>query len=56
MHRTLGKETASPAEPTVAAQQARFNAWRVDFNANRPHEALAPRCPGAVYTQGPELM
>ena len=50
MHRTLGEETANPAAATITAQQARFDAWRVDFNANRPHEALAQRRPGAVYT------
>ncbi len=50
MHRTLGEETANPAAATIAAQQAKFDAWRVDFNANRPHEALAQRRPGAVYT------
>jgi transposase InsO family protein len=49
MHRTLGEETASPPARTLAAQQAKFDAWRRDFNANRPHEGLAQRCPGEVY-------
>jgi transposase InsO family protein len=49
MHRTLGEDTAHPAAATLAAQQARFDTWRVDFNANRPHEGLAQRRPGDVY-------
>ena len=49
MHRTLGEETARPPARTLAAQQAKFDAWRRDFNANRPHEGLAQRCPGDVY-------
>jgi putative transposase len=49
MHRTLGEETADPPASTIVLQQARFDAWRVDFNANRPHEALGQRRPGAVY-------
>lgn len=49
MHRTLGEDTACPPAGTLAAQQAKFDAWRTDFNANRPHEGLAQRCPADVY-------
>jgi putative transposase len=49
MHRTLGEETAHPPAQTIDAQQRQFDAWRLDFNANRPHEALAQRRPGDVY-------
>jgi hypothetical protein len=35
-------------------QQARFDAFVEAFNTERPHEALAMRCPAEVYTpQGP---
>src|SRR5436305_15235425 len=48
-HRTLGEEVADPPAATGAEQQARFDAWREDFNTNRPHEALGQRCPASVY-------
>jgi hypothetical protein len=31
-------------------QQARFDAFRQEFNTERPHEALAMRCPDEVYS------
>ncbi len=49
MHRTLGEDTAHPPAKTVVAQQAKFDVWRDDFNAYRPHEALAQRCPAELY-------
>jgi putative transposase len=49
MHRTLGEDTARPPAGTLAAQQAKFDAWRTDFNVNRPHDGLAQRCPADVY-------
>jgi len=39
MHRVLQAETAKPPAATLMAQQARFDAWRVDYNTERPHEA-----------------
>ena len=53
MHRTLGEDVARPPAATVAEQQAKFDAWRQDYNANRPHEALAQRCPGEFYKPSP---
>jgi putative transposase len=50
MHRTLGEDAADPPAATVAAQQAKLDAWREDYNTNRPHEALGQRCPGTFYT------
>jgi len=49
MHRTLGEDVADPPAATLVEQQARFDAWREDFNANRPHEALGQRCPATLY-------
>ncbi len=31
-------------------QQARFDAFRQEFNTERPHEALAMKCPAEVYS------
>jgi putative transposase len=53
MHRTLGEDAASPAAATLAQQRARFDAWREDFNTNRPHEALGQRCPASLYAPSP---
>lgn len=50
MHRVLLEDTISPPAATLAAQQARFDLWRVDYNTCRPHEALGQRCPATLYT------
>ncbi len=50
MHRTLKAECARPPEHDMASQQVRFDAWRAEFNADRPHEALALAVPASVYT------
>ena len=48
MHRTLGEDVADPPAATLAEQQARLDAWREDFNTNRPHEALGTALSGLV--------
>ena len=53
MHRTLGEDAASPPAATVAAQQAKFDAWREDYNTNRPHKALGQHCPDTFYISSP---
>jgi len=40
MHRTLKKHTTQPPEASVPAQQRRFDRFRHEFNAVRPHQAL----------------
>lgn len=49
MHRTLKAETAKPPEATFVAQQRRFDDFRVDFNTERPHEALRNKVPVSIY-------
>ena len=53
MHRTLKQDVAAPPAATLAEQQAWFDAWREDFNTNRPHEALGQRCPATLYEPSP---
>ncbi len=48
MHRTLEEEPATPRSATIAAQQQRLDAWRDDYNTQRPHEALGAALPGLV--------
>jgi transposase InsO family protein len=49
MHRTLKAETARPPEADSKAQQARFDAWRQEYNEERPHEALGQVPPASRY-------
>ncbi len=49
MHLTLKKETTRPPGQNSLQQQARFDAFTAEFNEERPHEALAMKCPAEVY-------
>ncbi len=49
MHRTLKAETMRPAAGSLAAQQRKFNAFREEFNNERPHEALDMQTPASCY-------
>lgn len=53
MHRTLKAEATRPPSATSSAQQRRFNRFRQEFNAERPHEALGQRTPASVYQSSP---
>lgn len=50
MHRTLKAETTRPPAKTVQEQQARFDAFRRDYNSERPHEALDLATPASRWT------
>jgi transposase InsO family protein len=53
MHLTLKKEATRPPAMNSLQQQARFDAFRNEFNTERPHEALAMKCPAEVYSASP---
>ena len=53
MHLTLKKEATRRPGLNSLQQQARFDAFVREFNAERPHEALAMRCPAELYTASP---
>ena len=53
MHRTLKAETAKPPAASPEAQQRRFDAFRRDFNHNRPHQALGQQRPAQCYQPSP---
>jgi hypothetical protein len=53
MHLTLKKETTRPPGLNCLQQQARFDAFLSEFNAERPHEALAMKCPAELYSPSP---
>ena len=56
MHKTLKAETTRPAATSAARQQARFNAFRREYNTERPHEALGLQVPASGYHASPRPM
>ncbi len=53
MHLTLKKEATRPPGLNSLQQQAEFDAFLREFNTERPHEALAMRCPAELYSASP---
>jgi len=53
MHLTLKKEATRPPGMNCLQQQARFDAFVHEFNVERPHEALAMKCPAELYSASP---
>jgi len=53
MHLTLKLECCSPPAPSLAAQQLHFDAFRLGFNFERPHQALGLRPPATLYRPSP---
>ena len=49
MHLTLKQETASPSAGSLRSQQQRFDAFRQEYNHERPHEGLAMSMPAEHY-------
>ena len=55
MHRTLKAEACRVPGFTLAAQQRQFDAFRREYNAERPHEALGQATPASVHVPSPRL-
>lgn len=53
MHRTLKQETASPPQRTWRQQQQAFDRFRVEYNEDRPHEAIGQQPPASLYSPSP---
>ena len=51
MHRTLKKETATPPRYTWRAQQRAFDRFCLEYNQERPHEAIDQQVPAELYSQ-----
>jgi putative transposase len=56
MHRTLKAETIRPSAASMRSQQQRFDRFRLEFNNERPHEALEMRTPASVYEPSPRSL
>jgi putative transposase len=53
-HERLHADIAREIEAArLGEQQASLDLWRCTFNHERPHEALAMKCPGEIYTSSP---
>lgn len=53
MHRTLKQDACRPPRAHCAAQQRAFNAFRLEFNDERPHAALDNHTPASQYDESP---
>lgn len=49
MHLTLKKETTRPPGSNQLQQQEKFDAFKKEFNFERPHQALEMKTPSAIY-------
>lgn len=56
MHQTLKKEATIPPEKNLVLQQKRFDAFRKEYNRERPHEALFQRTPSSIYVSSSRRM
>ena len=53
MHRTLKEDTTSPPRANLLCQQRRFDRFRVEYNEERPHQALQGQSPAMLYAPSP---
>lgn len=49
MHRTLKQEATIPPASSLKGQQRKFDAFREEFNRERPHEAIGMKRPAELY-------
>ena len=49
MHSTLKAETAKPPRSSFSAQQRAFDRFQIEYNEERPHEALGQEVPASFY-------
>jgi putative transposase len=53
MHRTLKREAIKPVRGSCTAQQRNFDAFRREYNVERPHEYLGQETPASQYISSP---
>jgi len=49
MHRTMKRRAVKPVQRTCGAQQKQCDAFQLEYNTERPHEALGPETPASRY-------
>jgi putative transposase len=55
-HSVLKADTARPPAPNGRAQQRRFDRFCIEYNYERPHEALQDQSPAMCYTASTRLL
>jgi len=55
MHRTLKARTTRPPAATQASQQRKFDQFQIEYNFERPHEALSDETPGSLWIPSPRV-
>ncbi len=55
MHRTLKAEATQPPAFSFLQQQEKFYEFMQEYNFERPHQALAMKCPGDLYQKSPRI-
>jgi putative transposase len=53
MHRTLKRQAIKPVRGSCTAQQRNFEAFRTEYNTERPHERLGQQTPASQYAPSP---
>ncbi len=53
MHRTLKRQAIKPVRGSCRAQQRNFDAFRREYNTERPHERLGQETPASRYSASP---
>ena len=53
MHRTLKRQAIKPVRASCTAQQRNFDAFRHEYNDERPHERLNQQTPASQYVGSP---
>src|SRR5204863_9811629 len=53
MHRTLKDEATKPPAANWRAQQRPFDRFVLEYNEERPHEAIGQRTPHSLYRSSP---
>jgi transposase InsO family protein len=53
MHRTLKRRAVKPVQRTWVRQQRQFDAFRLEYNTERPHERLGQATPASRYHPSP---
>ena len=53
MHRTMKRQAIKPVRANCAAQQRNFDAFRREYNEERPHERLQQETPSSQYAPSP---
>jgi putative transposase len=53
MHRTLKRQAIKPVRASCTAQQRNFDAFRREYNCERPHERLNQQTPASHYRPSP---